>query len=109
MSLYDDIDENVQNRTKSVTGWNSGIKLLQSQLQLKKAMVTQVWTKKTSDNLLNISLVNVYSLFTYFSLKERPLDVQHRFLIQFPKPQMMYHLKLKLIPSPYIISHLLVL
>jgi len=44
MSLYDDIDENIQNKAKSVTGWNSGIKLLHSQLQLKKAMVTQVWT-----------------------------------------------------------------
>lgn len=41
MSLYDDIDENIQNKAKSVTGWNSGIKLLHSQLQLKKAMVTQ--------------------------------------------------------------------
>nr|SVE74384.1 EOG090X0BIL [Daphnia barbata] len=38
MSLYDDIDEN---KAKSVTGWSSGIKLLHSQLHLKKAMVTQ--------------------------------------------------------------------
>nr|CAG4638671.1 EOG090X0BIL [Cyclestheria hislopi] len=38
MSLYDDIDEN---KAKSVTGWSTGIKLLQSQLQLKKAMITQ--------------------------------------------------------------------
>nr|SVE70624.1 EOG090X0BIL [Daphnia similis]SVE71251.1 EOG090X0BIL [Daphnia similis]SVE71883.1 EOG090X0BIL [Daphnia similis]SVE72509.1 EOG090X0BIL [Daphnia similis] len=35
MSLYDDIDEN---KAKSVTGWSSGIKLLHSQLHLKKAM-----------------------------------------------------------------------
>lgn len=41
MSLYDDIDENIQNKAKSVTGWNTGIKLMHSQLQLKKAMVTQ--------------------------------------------------------------------
>nr|SVE75327.1 EOG090X0BIL [Daphnia dolichocephala] len=40
MSLYDDIDEN---KAKSVTGWSSGIKLLHSQLHLKKAMVTQVF------------------------------------------------------------------
>ena len=39
MSLYDDIDEK---KAKSVTGWSSGIKLMQSQLQLKKASVTQV-------------------------------------------------------------------
>nr|SVE73760.1 EOG090X0BIL [Daphnia atkinsoni] len=38
MSLYDDIDEN---KAKTVTGWSSGIKLLHSQLHLKKAMVTQ--------------------------------------------------------------------
>ena len=39
MSLYDDIDES------KAKGWNSGIKLLNSmnsQLQLKKAMITQV-------------------------------------------------------------------
>nr|CAG4637280.1 EOG090X0BIL [Ceriodaphnia reticulata]SVE73138.1 EOG090X0BIL [Ceriodaphnia reticulata] len=40
MSLYDDIDEN---KAKSVTGWSSGIKLLHSQLHLKKAMITQVF------------------------------------------------------------------
>nr|SVE75960.1 EOG090X0BIL [Daphnia hispanica] len=38
MSLYDDIDEN---KAKTVTGWSSGIKLLHSQLHLKKAMITQ--------------------------------------------------------------------
>ncbi|XP_046652746.1 splicing factor 45-like [Daphnia pulicaria] len=38
MSLYDDIDEN---KAKSVTGWSSGIKLLHSQMHLKKAMITQ--------------------------------------------------------------------
>nr|SVE80322.1 EOG090X0BIL [Daphnia magna] len=35
MSLYDDIDDN---KAKTVTGWSSGIKLLHSQLHLKKAM-----------------------------------------------------------------------
>lgn len=40
MSLYDDLD--VKSRTtEQVSGWSSGIKLLQSQLQLKKATVTQ--------------------------------------------------------------------
>nr|CAG4641125.1 EOG090X0BIL [Eulimnadia texana] len=37
-SLYDDIDES---KTKEVAGWSTGIKLLQSQMVLKKAMVTQ--------------------------------------------------------------------
>jgi len=40
MSLYDDFD--VKTRpTDNVSGWSSGIKLLQSQLQLKRATVTQ--------------------------------------------------------------------
>lgn len=40
MSLYDDLD--VKSRTtENVSGWSSGIKLLQSQLQLKKAAITQ--------------------------------------------------------------------
>ncbi|KAK5646865.1 hypothetical protein RI129_005329 [Pyrocoelia pectoralis] len=40
MSLYDDVD--VKTRpTDNVSGWSSGIKLLQSQLQLKRATVTQ--------------------------------------------------------------------
>jgi len=60
MSLYDDIDENIQNKAKSVTGWNSGIKLLHSQLQLKKAMVTQVWTVYLS---LNSKLLITFCLF----------------------------------------------
>lgn len=37
MSLYDDYDT----AQDKVQGWSSGIKLLQSQLQLKKATVTQ--------------------------------------------------------------------
>ncbi|XP_018319487.1 splicing factor 45 [Agrilus planipennis] len=40
MSLYDDYDVKTQS-TEKVSGWSSGIKLLQSQLQLKKATVTQ--------------------------------------------------------------------
>ena len=39
MSLYDDIEPN---KEKEVAKWSSGIKLLQSQLQLKKAALTQV-------------------------------------------------------------------
>lgn len=39
MSLYDDFDKN--RASDKVAGWSSGIKLLQSQLQLKKAAVTQ--------------------------------------------------------------------
>lgn len=41
MSLYDDLDVKAK-ATENVSGWSSGIKLLQSQLQLKKATVTQV-------------------------------------------------------------------
>lgn len=41
MSLYDDLDVKAKS-TENVSGWSSGIKLLQSQLQLKKATVTQV-------------------------------------------------------------------
>jgi hypothetical protein len=41
MSLYDDIDESPKAKAVPV-GWSSGIKLLQSQLQLKNTMVKQV-------------------------------------------------------------------
>ncbi|XP_061708786.1 splicing factor 45 [Cydia pomonella] len=41
MSLYDDVDTIKARTTEKVAGWSSGIKLLQSQLQLKKAAVTQ--------------------------------------------------------------------
>lgn len=40
MSLYDDFDVKTK-ATENVQGWSSGIKLLQSQLQLKKAAITQ--------------------------------------------------------------------
>ncbi|XP_034952129.1 splicing factor 45 [Chelonus insularis] len=39
MSLYDDFDKH--RASDKVAGWSSGIKLLQSQLQLKKAAITQ--------------------------------------------------------------------
>jgi hypothetical protein len=41
MSLYDDMDA-IKQKSEQVAGWSSGIKLLQSQLQLKKAVQTQV-------------------------------------------------------------------
>nr|CAD7453899.1 unnamed protein product [Timema tahoe] len=41
MSLYDDMDVGSKQKTEQVVGWSSGIKLLQSQLQLKKAVQTQ--------------------------------------------------------------------
>lgn len=40
MSLYDDVDMKTR-ASENVSGWSSGIKLLQSQLQLKKATLTQ--------------------------------------------------------------------
>lgn len=45
MSLYDDFDKH--RTTEKVAGWSSGIKLLQSQLQLKKAATTQVNLNQT--------------------------------------------------------------
>lgn len=41
MSLYDDFDSFKQ-KSDHVAGWSSGIKLFQSQMQLKKAAQTQV-------------------------------------------------------------------
>lgn len=41
MSLYDDLDTIKTTKTEKVAAWSSGIKLLQSQLQLKKAATTQ--------------------------------------------------------------------
>lgn len=46
MSLYDDCDVKTR-ATENVSGWSSGIKLLQSQLQLKKAAVTQPKREQT--------------------------------------------------------------
>jgi splicing factor 45 len=43
MSLYDDVDA-IKQKNDPVAGWSSGIKLFQSQLQLKKAAQTQVMT-----------------------------------------------------------------
>lgn len=40
MSLYDDLEPSKQ-RAEQVAGWSSGIKLFQSQMQLKKAAQTQ--------------------------------------------------------------------
>ncbi|GLH04759.1 Splicing factor, putative [Gryllus bimaculatus] len=39
MSLYDDVD--TKQKSEQVAGWSSGIKLLQSQMQLRKAAQTQ--------------------------------------------------------------------
>lgn len=41
MSLYDDFDGMKGKNTEKVAAWSSGIKLLQSQLKLKKATTTQ--------------------------------------------------------------------
>lgn len=59
MSLYDDFDKH--RTTEKVAGWSSGIKLLQSQLQLKKAATTQVNSSQTqclsSNKLLPIIII----------------------------------------------------
>lgn len=36
MSLYDDDDGMMKDKSEQVAGWSSGIKLMQSQLQLKQ-------------------------------------------------------------------------
>lgn len=59
MSLYDDFDKH--RTTEKVAGWSSGIKLLQSQLQLKKAATTQV--------ILSYYVSNNYSQKTVFNVK----------------------------------------
>lgn len=58
MSLYDDLDTIKTKTTEKVAGWSSGIKLLQSQLQLKKAATTQ--PKK--DQIRKASLAPVIDL-----------------------------------------------
>lgn len=62
MSLYDDFDKH--RTTEKVAGWSSGIKLLQSQLQLKKAATTQVILVKVS--VRNYTRMN----FTRFNYKQ---------------------------------------
>ncbi|XP_057653012.1 splicing factor 45 [Diorhabda carinulata] len=57
MSLYDDYDVKTT-ATEKVQGWSSGIKLLQSQLQLKKATVTQ----PKRDHIRKTSLAPVIDL-----------------------------------------------
>lgn len=42
MSLYDDLEETDKKTESNVAGWASGIKFLQSHMQLKKAAITQV-------------------------------------------------------------------
>ncbi|RZF48542.1 hypothetical protein LSTR_LSTR011157 [Laodelphax striatellus] len=46
MSLYDDFDA-IKQKSDQVAGWSSGIKLFQSQLQLKKASQTQPRREQT--------------------------------------------------------------
>lgn len=58
MSLYDDID--TDKKSESLSGWASGIKFLQSHMQLKKATVTQVRLRRNriydKHNLLSAGL-----------------------------------------------------
>lgn len=44
MDLYDDLD--TKQRGNQIDGWSSGIKLLQTQLALKKAIVPQAAKKE---------------------------------------------------------------
>lgn len=59
MSLYDDFDAFKQ-KSDQVAGWSSGIKLFQSQMQLKKANQTQV----------NLNIMCIFTVYTvmYYNL-----------------------------------------
>lgn len=61
MSLYDDFDA-IRPKSDQVAGWSSGIKLLQSQMQLKKANQTQVIEYVV---IVIISITKIIS-FTFF-------------------------------------------
>lgn len=66
MSLYDDFDKH--RTSDKVAGWSSGIKLLQSQLQLKKAATTQVNSNKQrtcrcNDNLKLVTCHRILVIF----------------------------------------------
>ncbi|XP_067002298.1 splicing factor 45 [Anabrus simplex] len=58
MSLYDDMD--AKQKSEQVAGWSSGIKLLQSQLQLRKAVQTQ--PKRESHRKSGVILAPVIDL-----------------------------------------------
>ena len=58
MSLYDDFDKH---RTEKVAGWSSGIKLLQSQLQLKKAATPQVKREQYKKNTTLAPVIDLKS------------------------------------------------
>jgi len=55
MSLYDDLD--TDKKSENVSGWASGVKLLQSQMQLKKAAVTQPKRDLTRKNVSSLGPV----------------------------------------------------
>lgn len=60
MSLYDDFDKH--RTSEKVAGWSSSIKLLQSQLQLKKAATTQVCSSRFI--ILNCKLLLYFIIFS---------------------------------------------
>lgn len=66
MSLYDDLDTIKARTTEKVAGWSSGIKLLQSQLQLKKAAVTQ---PKREALRRSTQVYTFIANFMYYSVK----------------------------------------
>lgn len=66
MSLYDDFDKH--RTSEKVAGWSSSIKLLQSQLQLKKAATTQVCS-------LQYIILN-YKLLLYFIFSQNVNNIE---------------------------------
>lgn len=80
MDLYDDLD--AKPRPGQVDGWSSGIKLLQTQLQLKKAIVTapvkKEPPKRASVSLCSNTNSNIHFISGFFSLPtiiKRPLYI----------------------------------
>jgi len=59
MSLYDDFDKH--RTSEKVAGWSSGIKLLQSQLQLKKAATTQVNISLSHNDFTMIIMICIHN------------------------------------------------
>lgn len=63
MDLYDDID--TKQRSSQVDGWSSGIKMLQTQLALKKATSNAVKEANTKKPPVRLKLVVYLKFWIY--------------------------------------------
>jgi hypothetical protein len=90
MSLYDglDIDKDDGTSKSDVAGWSSSFKLLQSQLQAKKANVMQVKKQKSSTNtmapVIDLKKNDVYSDLHFNKLTGRLERLSDTFTGGFP-------------------------